>query len=216
MATRSAVRKCVDTLYHAHNRATDDQGKMVPIYDAYAAVLASVGDPELSVATTRLLRLGGQWMPTAPDVCREAREVAAAHKKAEPEVKQQTFHCRDCCDTGMVLIVNRKWLAAHRNEFQEGWFVAGWMREAHVWCRSEREGDLLQTVICGCTCDRSQSLLQRRQAWVDSRSTQDPKPRPPLIVVLDTLHDCRIQTPYCSEDLPPLVLSWANDCFAAA
>ena len=67
MATAEAVAKSVDLLGASYGRNPTENA-----YLAYSAALVDVDDNELTVATARCLRGGGQFMPSAAEVFKAA------------------------------------------------------------------------------------------------------------------------------------------------
>jgi hypothetical protein len=195
MATLESVKSSLDKLAAAYGRRPMDV-----TYEAFGEALAEVDDNELTVATTRLLRGGGQFMPSTAEVYRAAVDYRQELRDRErhSDSNERRVTCLQCDDGGHVLTFQRHWLLSHREGSCASWFVSGWIREAYLWCLQNYREDLLQTVICDCECRAAKVFRQQIARWTDRDPTDKRVPYPAFRRWYDASLDCLIETP-----LPP-------------
>jgi len=191
MASVEAVKCSVDKLTAAFGRNTSESS-----YEAFSDCLGDINDAEVEVATTRLLRGGGQFLPSAGELRRAALEFRQERREVEDQTeKQPRIECLKCEGRGHLLTFNRYWLDEFVDQFCESWFVSGWVREAYLWCKQNRREDLFQTVVCDCGCKKAKTFLDQIERWEKSDPADKKIPYPAFRRWFDARYDCIIPCP---------------------
>lgn len=208
MATSTEICMQVDLLAIAYGRKLDDDGR---VYEAYELGLADVDSDHLRRGVTAVIREQLQFMPTPAQVrafafkCRDEERRVDQAKDDDRRIK-----CLVCMDSGALLVVHPKWISEHHGEINDAFFVAGWMREAFIWCRKNGYRDLLVYVACNCECHKAQ-VYQRQ---IVAAREPESKRLSAFPEVYDPDRRCIVDSPQAA-DVAIALLDWVNEVTAA-
>lgn len=214
MANPSTIHKVVRTLCSAHGREPKDE-----TFDAYSMALAEYSDAEVESGLITALREQREFMPPPGIVAGFAKDTRNSRLRAANAPDERRLVCGICQDRGNVTIVNRHWLLEHRDKFSDEWFVAGWMRDAELWCRTHTNGQIhgrkafLWMACCFCECHNARTYREQAKRYaVAMRNNQmDEKrsPRPAFGSLFDRDLDC-MTNGVERADVQTAILAWAD------
>ncbi len=174
MASAVEISGQVDLLADAYGRQLRD-GSLV--YDAYHLALSDVEIAYIRRGVTALLRDRLQFMPTPAEVRAHAKAAQDYERQRENVEDNRRLTCLRCEDRGYIRVFNRRWVAQFRDQFDDAWFVAGWMLEATDFCKQEWHEPFLLYVVCGCECRNSGIYERQIERWKEAK--EDPSIKAP-------------------------------------
>lgn len=216
LASSAIVAKVVRTLHAAYGRDADKAAD--ESYEAFRIALEPYMDSEVESGLIAALRERREFIPPPGVVAAHAKDARDSRYRAAEVVDDRRLICSTCQDRGSVIVVNRDWLAEHRDKFEEDWFVAGWKREAEIWCRDNgrKVGGLsgrraFHWMAC-CDCNSPAAKMYRQQAlsYLDAvhRGEVDKKKTPaPAFGLMVKSSDCILECE-CDELMQEAILEW--------
>lgn len=138
-ANNTTLAEEATELYHQWRRVLERTE-----LDAARMVLRKIESGEMEVAGYDYGKLPGIIRREARGFSMPRINVPQTRRHEEP-----SYRCLACLDTGIVEVLNPRWVQAHEEQIAEG-LPDGWYSEARQWCRVNDAGHLKTTVVCFC------------------------------------------------------------------